>query len=212
MPSQSYALEKNGPKRLKLSWRGFWKDLTVTLDGKPIGAVPDRKALSAGQEFKLPDHSKLKVQLVSRAASTDLLVLRNGKPLPGSASDPLTRLKGATWMVYLIGGMDLVFGVVALAAGIPSLSEAGFGLGSVIYGLIFLLLGWLVSRRSRFSLILAIVLVLVEALTSMLLVSAKGSTPSVLGFMTRLVLMVPMVQGLQAIKTLSEQEDKGGKG
>src|SRR5690349_9384101 len=93
MPKQTFALEAGGEKRLEVSWGGMFKNTTVSLDGNSIGVIPDQKALLAGQEFRLPDGSTIKVQLVRSFISTELRVFRNGQPLPGSASDPLTRLK-----------------------------------------------------------------------------------------------------------------------
>jgi len=61
MPKQAFAFERDGPKRLEVSWKGRWKNVTVQLDGAPIGTVPGQKELSAGQEFQLPDGSTLTV-------------------------------------------------------------------------------------------------------------------------------------------------------
>ena len=59
MPTQRYALESGGDKRLEVSWKGFWKNLTVKLDGNVIGTVAGQKELKAGQGFELPDGSVL---------------------------------------------------------------------------------------------------------------------------------------------------------
>jgi hypothetical protein len=113
MPKQRFALEEGGEKRLEVSWKGLYKDVTVSLDGNPIGVVPNKKALSAGQAFSLPDGSTIKIQLVRKLMSTELQVLRNGEPLPGSSSDPQTRFKTAYGMVYFVAGLNLVLGLVS---------------------------------------------------------------------------------------------------
>ncbi len=156
MPKQSYALEAGGEKRLEISWTPFWKDITVSLDGNSIGTIPNQKALTTGQEFRLPDGSALKVQLVNRVTSTELQVLRNGQPLPGSASDPQTRLKYAYWVVYFVAGLNLVLGLISFLFNVEFLQQIGIGFGSILFGLVFLALGFFTQRKSMVALILAI--------------------------------------------------------
>jgi hypothetical protein len=209
MPKQSYSLVAGGPKRLELSWQGLWRHLTVILDGRVIGTFPDQKALSAGQVFKLPDGSPLKIQLVRKYGSTELQVQRNDLPLPGSSSDPQVRLKTAYWMIFFIAGLNLVLGVLAWFFNIQALLQIGFGFGSVLFGLVFLLLGFLVQRkRSYFALILAIVLLFVDGIVGMVLSTLQGYSPSVGGFIGRIILMIPMIQGLGALNYLKRQDAK----
>ena len=93
MPSQAYALKEGGPKRLQISWEGFWKNAIVQLDDEIIGTLATRKQLSAGHEFLLPDGSSLNLQLVRTLTAYELHVLRDGQPLPGSASAPESRVR-----------------------------------------------------------------------------------------------------------------------
>ena len=102
IPKQSYSLEEKGPKRLEVSWKGIWKKFTVTLDGNVIGTMEGQKEINKGREYPLPDGSLLKVQLVQKLAAVELQVLRNGKPLPGSASDPEQRFKTAYQIIFFI--------------------------------------------------------------------------------------------------------------
>jgi hypothetical protein len=37
----------------------------------------------------------------------------NGQPIPGSASDPQTKVKNAYGMVYFVAGLNLVLGLVS---------------------------------------------------------------------------------------------------
>lgn len=78
MPKQQLALEAGGPKRLVITWKGLWKNVTLSLDGQVIGGFPNKAALKAGEEFALPDGSRLHVQLLQRFAQVELRVLRNG--------------------------------------------------------------------------------------------------------------------------------------
>src|SRR5439155_14599717 len=114
MQKKSYALEKGGSKRLELSWSGMWKNFTICLDGNQIGSVASKKELTAGREFLLGDGSTLRVQLGKTfLIAPELQVLRDGKPLPGSASDPAQQLGVSYGTIFFVGGISILLGLVA---------------------------------------------------------------------------------------------------
>jgi hypothetical protein len=152
MPRLKYALERGGDKSLEISWKGRWKTTEVRLQGKLIGAIPNQKELRAGQILQLPDGTSLKVQLVR----SELRVLRNDKPLPGSISDPATRLALSFNIIYFIAGLNIVLGFIALGFRVDFLQTLGFGAVSVAIGFMFLVLGFFTQRRSLIALIVAI--------------------------------------------------------
>jgi hypothetical protein len=206
MPKQSFALETGGEKRLEISWKGIYKDITVLLDGNSVGIIPDQKALSAGQEFRLIDGSTIKVQLVKTFMSTDLRVLRNGQPVPGSASDPQTKLKNAYIMVYFIAGLNLVLGITSFLFNVEFLQQIGIGFGSILFGLVFLVLGFFVQQKSTVALILAMVVFALDGILGVFLATSQGYNPGAGGIIARIFLIIPMFQGIGAIKAL---KDKG---
>jgi hypothetical protein len=207
MPKQSFALEAGGEKRLEVSWKGLYKDVTVSLDGNSVGVIPNQKALSAGQEFRLPDGSTIKVQLVSKLISTELQVLRNGQPLPGSSSDPQTRLKNAYVMVYFVAGLNLVLGFVSFLFNVEFLQQIGIGFGSIIFGLVFLVFGFFVQRKSSLALILAIIVFALDGILGVVFAASQGYNPGAGGIIARIFLLIPMVQGVGAIKVLKSKGD-----
>ncbi len=205
MATQSYALEAGGPKRLEVAWKAMYKDLTITLDGAVVGTVPDQKALVQGQEFRLLDGSTLKIKLAQKLYSTELQVLRNGQPLPGSMSDPQTKLKNAYTVVYFVAGLNLLLGILTWAFKIQFLQEIGIGFASILYGLVVLGLGYFVQRKSTFALIVAITLMAIDAFAGLVFAAMSGSGSSVGGLFARIIIMIPMIQGLAAIKALKAQ-------
>jgi hypothetical protein len=205
MPKQSFALEIGGEKRLEISWKGVYKDITVSLDGNSVGVIPDQKALSAGQEFRLIDGSIIKVQLVKKFTSTELQVLRNGQPVPGSASDPQSQLKTAYGMVYFVAGLNLVLGLVSFLFNVEFLQQIGIGFGSIIFGLVFLVLGFFVQRKSTVALILAIVIFAFDGILGIFLAASQGYNPGAGGIIARIFLIIPMFQGIGAIKALKNK-------
>lgn len=80
----------------------------------------------AGQRFRLADGSSLEVQLKRTLFSTDLRVSRNGIPLPGSAGDPATGWKNAYGLMYFIGGLNILIGLLAMF-GVAFLLDLGIG-------------------------------------------------------------------------------------
>lgn len=207
MPKQSFALEAGGENRLEISWKGMYKDLTVSLDGNSIGVIPNQKALSAGQEFRSVDGSIIKVQLVSKFMSTELQVLRNGQPLPGSASDPQTKMKNAYGMVYFVAGLNLVLGLVSFLFNVEFLQQIGIGFGSILFGLVFLALGFFVQRKSTVALILAIVIFALDGIVGFFLAVSQGYNPGSGGIIARIFLLIPMIQGVGAIKALKAKSN-----
>jgi hypothetical protein len=202
MPKQSYALERGGLRRLEISWGMFWRNVTVTLDGNVLGTVPGQSELAAGQDFPMPDGSTLTVRLVSTIISSELQVRRNGEPLPGSAADPLVKHKTAYVIVYGIGALNLVLGVLSLILQVEILENIGIGFYTLAFGLGFILLGYFTQRRSSLALMLAIGLFGLDAGVNFILTLMAGGSPSIVGVFLRVILIIPMVQGVAAIRAL----------
>ncbi len=204
MPKRAFAFEEDGEKRLEISWRSRFKfkDITVSLDGAPVGVIPDQKALIAGQEFQLIDHSIIKIQLVRKFESAELHVFRNGQPLPGSALDPQTRLKSAYLIVYFIAAFNILLSLIAILYKSASLQRAGFSFGSIVEGLVYLVLGFFIQRKSNIALMLAIALFIVDGIFSFYFAALRHANLSGEAIMIRVFFLIPMFQGIGAIKTL----------
>lgn len=205
MAKQTFALERGGAKRLEVSWGGFFKNVQVTLDGAPVGSFATKKQLEAGNTFTLPDGSQLQVQLKRESMVQELHVLRNGSPLPGSASEPEQRVAAATGMLYFIGALNAALGLVGELGQVEFLLDIGLGYASVFVGAIYAGLGYLVkAKHSRAALLLAIMLFVLDGLASMVFAAKAGGTPPVGGFVARLFLLIPMWRGVPALSELKK--------
>jgi len=204
MAKQSYSLEPGGPKRLEISWKGFFKNTTITLDGMLLGTIPDHMALRTPQEYKLVDGSLLKVQLVQNLSGAEMQVTRNGVPLPGSASNPETKVNTAAGIIFFIAGLNLLLGVIALITQSEILANLGIGWYSLVFGGFFLVMGFLVRKRSKIALILSIVIFSLDAIIGIIGSVAMGGSPAVAGLIVRVLLVIPMVQGVGAITALKK--------
>ena len=183
--------------RITVSWKSFWKDVTVEFDGSVIGTIPNQKELQNGRTFELPDGSSLEIKLVRTWSSTVLQILRDGKPLPGSGSDPTTKLKQSYGILYFIGGLNFILGTIASLFQIEFLLDLGMGIYSVIVGSIYLLLAFFVQRKSKIALGMAIGLYGLETILALI----SGVTS---GIIVRVFFIVFMWPGFKAINKLRE--------
>lgn len=202
MPSRKFAIEKNQKKRLKISWGFMWKNVVITLDDRDIGTIASKKEIEAGREFKLDDGTVLKVQLVMTLFYPQLKIYRNNQPLPGSDADPVHTLTYAYGIIFFIGGLNILVGLIAQFGKIKYLMDLGLGIGSMIFGFIFLLLGYFVKRKSKIALIAAIALFIIDGILSLVMVAQNGGTPPMASIVVRIAFLIPMIQGLIAMKEL----------
>lgn len=200
MPRQTFKLGANDPRQVLVEWKGMWKNMQVSLDGQPLGTIPDAKALKAGQVFSLPDGSALGVTLKT-GLQPALLLTHNGTPLPGSGGDPNTQLAQARGVAWFIGGFTLIAGVVAELVPVPFLLQLGIGWGAAIVGVVFLVLGHFIGKRSAIALGLAMALLLVDTVFTVVAASDTGHVPTG-ALVMRVFFLIAMSQGFKAIKQL----------
>ena len=208
MPKRSFSLEKGQPKRLEVSWKGFWHKINITLDNQVLGTMENQRELKEGREYTLPDGSKLLVRLSKSLLSPGLEIIKDGTPLPGSDGDPLQKLKVAYSVVFFVGGFNIILGIVAVIGNIGFLLRLGIGHQAVIIGIIFLVLGFFVRKKSIIALGIAIGLLIIDALLGFYLaIQSGGNTPSA-GLAIRIIFVIFLFQGFKAIKTIKEGENK----
>jgi hypothetical protein len=206
MPSQKFALRAGEEKRVEVSWRGIWKDIRVHLDGAEIGSIPSKAALEAGAELVLPDGGTLRVQLTG-GMQPELHITRDGVPLPGSASDPATRVKTAAGVMYFIAGLSAIVGLAAALLHVELLERNGFGWASVATGALFAVLAFFTSRGSRVALVVGIVLYILDGLLGVVVGFMSlpgGSTPPVGSIVMHVILVMPLFRAFGAMKELKK--------
>jgi hypothetical protein len=202
----TYTLDPENPKRLDISYKMFWRGATVYLDGKEIGTAPGKRELTQGQEFKLPDGSVLKLRLVQSLMGSELRILRNGQPIPGSASHPETTVKTAYWVLFLIGALGILFGGVGLGLHVDMLGEMGITNYSIGLGVVFIILGFMVRRHSLPALYAGIALYALDTVLGLVLTARSGGTPGIFNILFRGLIFMPLVQGVGALRTLKAPE------
>ncbi|MBX3080712.1 MAG: hypothetical protein KF716_03700 [Anaerolineae bacterium] len=208
MPTQRFALTRGEPARLELSWGLGWKNFVVRFDGVTIGTIEGGiSAVREGREFPLPDGTTITVQLATPAGSNipELQVLRNGKLLPGSTSDPEVKLRNSYNLIYVIAAINVVLGLVAAIGNVDFLQQIGLGWPSVIFGLIYVALGYFTSKRSALALGAAVVLFALDSILGVVANSAAGGSPPIGSIVVRVLFIYTMVLGFGAINALKQE-------
>ena len=180
--------------------------MRVTVDGRELGTFPNKAAIEQGRTFDLGQGDTLSVRFERAFGSQDLIVSRNGKPLPGSGDDPATRLKAAVGVVYFVAGLNVVLGLLVALAEIEFLAKIGLGWGSVGEGALYGLLGFFASRRHKWALIVATVLFAIDGVFTVVGGLGTGGPPPIGAVVARLFLILPMIRGIPAIAKIKQAE------
>ncbi len=203
MPKRSYSLLKDGPKELDCSWGIAWKNFTIKQNGRIIGTVSNQKELKEGREFQLNDGSKLFVKL-KIGLTSGLFLTRDGEPLPGSDSDPMSKVKGAFAILLIIAVINIGIGVLST---IFNLQELGleFGLGYTVFGFVFLILSIAVKRGSLIALIAAIILLILDALLGIFFMATSGGNQSIFWIIARIFFLIYLITSISSFRKLKNK-------
>ncbi len=197
MPKARYPLQRGGEKRLEVSWKIGWKNVVLRLDGIDLGTIATREDVKRGQRFTLQDGSVLEVQLSDKG----LELLHDGRPIPGSSSDPNRAIKMAAFVVFWMGGGNLLIGILGIAGGVDILLS---GWLNVFIGLVFLGLGLRIRRRSAIALMSSIGLtgsIIVWTFVSLIQTIAQGGIPlGIGGLFIGIAFLIQMVKGYKVLK------------
>lgn len=206
MPTQSYSIEPNAPKRLTVSWNGMWKNFTVTFDGQPLMTMANKAELDAGKDATLSDGSTLRVQFKKSFGGGGLEITRDGQPLPGTATDPSSVVKTASYILYFIAGLNVVLGGLTLALKIQILESLGFGVLSIGIGFVIGILGYFSMQGSRIALGVAIVLYLADTAGGLFALAQSGGTGGIGGLFMRFYFLSALFKGFVAAGQLKKAD------
>lgn len=203
MGQVSYALDNTGEKQVNLQWGFNYSNLHINFDGMDVGQIATRRDLEAGQSFTLGDGSILYVVLEKNASPPMLTVLYNNRSLPGVAHLPQNKLKEAYKVIYFVGAVSLILGIASIVMDESFLVTFGVSFLDAIVGVIFLVLGYLVSQRVLMALYAAIGLYMLLMVLSLIFASRVGGNPVSI-IIARGIFLAAMYQGIAAIKALEE--------
>jgi hypothetical protein len=203
VPEKSFAIEAGGASRLDVAWRGGYKDVAVSFDGQGVASFDGPKELKEAQRVALPDGSTLEVQVASPFLFPELLLTRDGESVPGSAGDPAVRHAAAWQMLAAVAGLNVVIGLLVEATDAGFLRAIGAGWPSVVAGLVYGGLAWLVRGRSLLALGIAVCLFVLDGVFVLVAATQAGGSPPVGGLVARAFFLIPMLRGFPAIRELA---------
>jgi hypothetical protein len=211
MPKKSYAFEPGGPKRLAVEWKGLFNDFTVKVDGKQVGTITDQRALNAGEKFKLKDGSQLEVRMINSMLGSEMRILRNGKPLPDSATSVSSRLHSARVMIFIIAAIEFFDGISYYFLNENYIKSLGISWYALYFGAFFLIMGLLMKKSPRLILWASTIVFLADAFINLWVTTNNGSQTSIFGLLVRVFFVIPMLQALRAMADEKKEAQAGKK-
>jgi hypothetical protein len=206
VPTTTYYLDAAKTEAIILKWGLFWKNFTISKDGEIIAQMTGRKALKDGATLALADGRVLEVQLRRQFSQEELVVLLDGQPLPGSSTDPHYRLQQAFYTLLVIGGLNIVLGLVADIGTVELLQKVGMGYGTVFFGLVYFGLAWWArAKNAALPLYIAIGILVVDVVLSFVMMG-EGTSPSTPGLFLRFYLIMVLYKGAIGAKQIRNEE------
>jgi hypothetical protein len=193
MPVRKFALKEGETRRLEIHWKGRWNDVNVFLDRQPVGNIPDQDALKEGRELLLKDGSRLKIRLLKRLAVPEFEILLNDQPIADSDTHPEKRMRTAAGFLFLIAGVNLLIGALAFFFHVELLRKLGLGAELLIFGAIYLILGFGTRKGSKAALGAGIFLFALDGILSIVMFSPQASNPPAASIVVRIFILVQLI-------------------
>jgi len=201
MPKKTYYLEEGKEDPLHTSWGFAWKNFTITYQGKEVGVIPNQKALKVPSHFTLEDGRNITVQLVT-GMQPYLDIQLNGKPLSGSAGDPLTKIKGAAIYTWCMGGL------ISIVSMLLSTFLGEYWILAVLEGLVFVGLGfWIWFSKSTASVIITMILAIIQAIMVLSLLVQADNPRITGGIVIKVFWIVTLFRAIPATKEIDSNPE-----
>lgn len=204
MTQQRLALEPGQKPRIELDWGTYMREFEVRFDGKIIGRVDGgQKALREPHNFTLPDGSELTICLKKSQMIDELEVLRNGVPLPGSASSLTAKISAAVRSSFFWGVGSLIAGLLAVFNGSPAIIQLTFSPYSILFGLIMIIAAIILVRRSLPVAIIALVTFLLDWIVAAIVANQMDigyNFLSTFATLIRVLSLLPLIQVVMALR------------
>jgi hypothetical protein len=211
MPTCRYHLDDAKTPTVELDWNRQWKDMPVRVHGQTVGIIPDRAAMETGCRFDLATGETL---FISLPRGTFVLpeVRLDGRQLYPPQQSPAARLRRATMVLFLIGGVHLIWGLLPLLDRAPLDQLPPARWVAVCAGALFLALGGLVKLRFLAAAIAALVLLVLSTAAALVTVVVRAAEQGislffVFGLVIQLGLLLAVYQGIGAIQALNRDRE-----
>jgi hypothetical protein len=207
MQHKIYFLNTEKKEKLDLYWKGFYKDFTVKLDNNELGVIKTRKELKEGREFISGHNKKLEIRLVMQLGIIPVLeILFNDNPVPGTMTDPKRQLNNIFYFILTIAALYIISGLTGLISNIEAFSDHGIGINSIIYGLLFIMMGLIINKRqSMFALIAVISLIGLDIIFVLIRIAEYGVKSNPWPTLAiKMLIMLYLCKGFSALMRLRQ--------
>ncbi len=197
----TYTIEAGGEKRIEIVTNAKWRQTEIWFDGG-LAATLSQKELSSGYELPISDGSTLNFRLAKFNFQPHRLnITRNGQPIFKSITsyDNEMFINNAAYMVYIVAIINLVIGIISIFINIDAFVPFKFGWPNILFGGIFLVLGFFTKRRSIVALILFIIIYGADSFFAFIPALRTGNFFIFLVFFMRLIFLAPAFLGLGEI-------------
>lgn len=211
MPKKIYYLDQTKTESIELNWKAFsWKNFTIAKDGQIIGEIENATALKEGRSFNLPNGQLLAIRLKRIGIGKELEILLDGKPVPGSPTDPVFLIKTSFIILLVIGGFNLLAGALITGYDIRLFNEqVNMGVGLLIVGVLYIILSFLVKlTHSLIALYFAIAILILDIFLT-ISSGMVGTRIHTSGIIIKLIFIIQLFRGVSAIRTLKKEQQKG---
>jgi hypothetical protein len=197
----TFTIDAGGEKRIELLASRKWNEVEVRVDGAQA-CIISKKELLYGYDLRLSDGSVLNIKRPRFFLDMRrLLITKNGLPISRSITgyDNQMAITNAAYLIYIVAMINLILGILAIFVKIEAFTQFNFGWLNIVFGLVFMVLGFFAQRKSVAAMILFIVIFGVDSLSYLFLSFQSGLYIIILIFLGRLVFLAPAFLALGEI-------------
>jgi hypothetical protein len=207
MPSKTYYLDSTRTDAITANWGFFYRNFTVSYAGQELMATDPDAKIAKGRHYLLPDGRVFTAQLIENSYPQHLELLIDGRPVPGSGTDPREQVKQAWYLLLVLGVLNIGLGLLTEFGQLEALRQLGLGWGSLVEGVAFVALGWLgYFRSSAPAFTTAFVLLVLDGIVSIGSAVATSHSPAVGGLFMRLFFCVIVFRAMKAARQLRNED------
>ncbi len=206
MPTKRYALIQGEPKDLEVRWHLLQRQIKLSYLGKELfaGSLADPR-LQQGLTLVLAEGKELLIKQQRQGIFAELELSFQGKPLPGSDSDPERKIAAGWSLLYLIGFFNLLFGFLAVVVKLSFLQNLGVNSYALVLGILYIVLAFFTQKGHALALLVGMLLYLGDGTLSLYLaVSTKAGIPYG-GLVVRLLFLLFMYRAFRAFSQLRKK-------
>ncbi|MFD2720747.1 hypothetical protein ACFST9_18645 [Hymenobacter monticola] len=206
MPSKTYYLDPARTDAITASWGFFYRNFTVSYAGQELAATDPDAKIAKGRSYPLPDGRVFSARLIENSYPQHLELLLDGRPVPGSGTDPHEQVKQAWYLLLVLGVLNIGLGLLTEFGQLEVLRQLGLGWGSLVEGVAFVALGWLgYYRGSVPAFTTAFVLLVLDGIVSIGSAVATNHSPAIGGLFMRVFFCVIVFRGMKAARQLRQE-------